>query len=144
LLSVHGIALIEGRLVEALLGIRMPRRSTFTEKNPGLWRRLKNLLTDRYTWFSLAYEVLLLPLGIVYFTLFITLFAVALLLIAQPVLEYGFNIPLFTFNYAYYVPVWLMPFVVVGGVLLLILTMNLARTLGRTHGRLAKAMLVRQ
>lgn len=32
LLSVRGLALIEGRLVEALLGVRMPRRPFFCIK----------------------------------------------------------------------------------------------------------------
>lgn len=34
LLSVQGLALLEGRLVEALLGVRMPRRPLFA--NPGM------------------------------------------------------------------------------------------------------------
>ncbi len=33
LLSVRGLALLEGRMVEALLGERMPRRPLFTEQN---------------------------------------------------------------------------------------------------------------
>ncbi|UCE21213.1 MAG: sensor domain-containing protein, partial [Candidatus Aminicenantes bacterium] len=33
LLSIRGIALLEGRIVEALLGIRMPRRSLFLDTN---------------------------------------------------------------------------------------------------------------
>ena len=31
-LSVRGIALVEGRIVEALLGVRMPRRPIFVER----------------------------------------------------------------------------------------------------------------
>ncbi|MFC1760395.1 sensor domain-containing protein, partial [Candidatus Neomarinimicrobiota bacterium] len=50
LYSVRGIGFVEGRLVEALLGERMPRRSKFTNKNIKLWDRIKELLTDRTTW----------------------------------------------------------------------------------------------
>ncbi len=37
LLSVRAIALLEGRLVEALLGVRMPRRPRFAPKVSGIW-----------------------------------------------------------------------------------------------------------
>jgi len=36
ILSVRGIGLVEGRIVEALLGIRMPRRQQFHRRNTGL------------------------------------------------------------------------------------------------------------
>jgi hypothetical protein len=92
----------------------------------------------------MSYEVLLLPLGIIYFTLSITLISTGLFLIAQPVLEYGFDIPFFVHQYPYYIPAWLMPFVVIGGILLLVISMHVIRALGSLHGRLAKAMLVRR
>ena len=73
ILSTRGLALLEGRMVEALLGIRMPHRPLFSPKDKGLWAKFKSLLTDKYTWFSMMYMLLQLPLGIFYFTLFITL-----------------------------------------------------------------------
>ena len=73
ILSIRGLALLEGRLVEALLGVRMPHRPIFSNKNPGLWNRFKALISDKYTWFTLAYMILHLPLGVIYFSVFITL-----------------------------------------------------------------------
>jgi uncharacterized membrane protein len=145
ILSTRGLALLEGRLVEALLGVRMPHRPLFSNKNPGLWNRFKSLISDKYTWFTLAYMILQLPLGIIYFSVFITLIALALGLIATPILELGFGFPLFTTsNTQYYLNGWLIPIVMIIGILIFVLTMHLAKVIGVMHGRLAKAMLVRE
>jgi uncharacterized membrane protein len=144
LFSLRGFALLEGRLVEALLGVRMPRRAPFSAKNAGLWNRFKNIVTDRYTWFSMIYFIILLPLGIFYFTLFVSFIATSLYLLIRPILELVFNLPLFTsYDIGYYTPVGLMPLMVIGGALLFILTLHLAKIIGNMHGSLAKAMLVR-
>ncbi|MCP4683984.1 MAG: hypothetical protein GY867_00920, partial [bacterium] len=93
LLSVRGIALVEGRLVEALLGIRMPRRPIFSNKNLGWWERLKVLVKERTTWTSLIYMILMMPLGIVYFTIVVLGFALSLSCVARPILQYAFDRP---------------------------------------------------
>jgi hypothetical protein len=144
LLSVKGLALLEGRLIEALLGIRMPRRPFFSSQNPGFWNKFKSVFADRHTWFGLGYMILMLPLGIFYFSLSISLISVSLWLITRPILELGFGAPIFTAGVPYYTPLWVMPFAVIGGALLLVITMHVVRCLGIAHGRLAKAMLVRE
>jgi uncharacterized membrane protein len=144
LLSIRGLALVEGRLVEALLGVRMPRRPMFSAKNLSLWGRLKNLLSDRCTWTALIYMILMLPLGILYFTLFVTLLCVSLWLIVRPILEYVFGLPAFTIDVPYFTPGWLMPFSVIGGAFLGIISLHLFRGIGKIHGQFAKAMLVRE
>jgi hypothetical protein len=144
LLSIRGLALLEGKLVEALLGIRMPRRLLFSNRNINLWGRLKALLSDKYTWLTLIYMIIYLPLGIFYFTVLITLIAASLYLISLPVVQLVFNYPLFYTDFlGYYLPVWLMPFAVIGGILLLFGTIHLAKSLGKLQGKLAKVMLVR-
>ena len=144
LLSVRGIALVEGRVVEALLGVRMPRRPFFSPQSTGWWGRFKSLVSERHTWLAIAYMILKLPLGIIYFTLFVTLIAVALSGLAIPVLQIIFDIPPVMINgLTYQFPVWLMILTVVGGILLLTLVMHLARACGRMHGALAKSLLVR-
>ena len=83
-------------------------------------------------------------LGIIYFTITTTLLAVSLALIAEPILTYLFNQPIIqTSNYSYYIPGWAMPVVVAGGFLLLVVTMHVARGIGRLHGRYAKRLLVK-
>jgi hypothetical protein len=115
----------------------------FASKDRTLWQRFKALVSDKHTWFSVIYMLLQMPLGIIYFTVFITLIAVSIWFIVRPVLELVFGQPVFIADVPYFTPGWLMPFAVVGGLLLLVLTMHLVRLAGRLHGRLAKAMLVR-
>jgi hypothetical protein len=78
LLSVRGLGLLEGRIVEALLGVRMPRRPLFGAQGMQWFERLKVLVTDPHTWLSLLYLVLQLPLGVLYFSLTITLSSMCL------------------------------------------------------------------
>jgi hypothetical protein len=143
LLSVRGIALIEGRLVEALLGVRMPRRPRFAGKT-GIWQQFKNLITDKHTWFSMVYMLLQMPLGIIYFSLFVTLLSVALALVAWPIVAIAMGLPVFVIaSHEYYATGLLIPISIVAGALLLTGTMHLAKATGRAHGEMAKTLLVR-
>jgi hypothetical protein len=144
ILSVKGISLVEGRIVEALLGVRMPRRSAFSPKNQGWWGFFKSTLGDKQTWLSLVYMLLQLPLGITYFTVLITLISLSLYGIASPIVQLALDIPVYSiYGVYYYLPDWFFPIAVLGGVLLATLTLHLAKLVGRFHGALAKALLVR-
>ena len=144
LLSARGIALIEGRIIEGVLGERMPRRGTFFRRDLGWWGGFKALVGDRTTWSAILYMILQLPLGILYFTVTITLIALSLSLIAMPILHYVFNFPIVQMeHHAYYLPGWSMPLVVMGGFFLAIVTLHVARGLGRLHARYAKKLLVK-
>jgi hypothetical protein len=145
LLSFRGIALLEGRLVEALLGVRMPHRPLFSRKDVGWWQKFKNLFTERQTWTAGLYMILQMPLGIIYFSLFVSLIAGSLALIFKPITELVFGVPTFTIgDFGYFTPTWAMPFAVIGGVLLLTATMHLVKYIGKLHGGFAKVMLVRE
>jgi len=143
--SVRVIALVEGRLVEAMLGERMPRRPILNRKGQGWWAQLKGWLADSSTWTTMLYMGLMLPLGIFYFTLFVTFFSVAISLIALPILTWGFDLPVgFHNGVGYTLQDWAIALFPLGGILLGILSMHLARAIGFVHGRLAKALLVSQ
>jgi uncharacterized membrane protein len=144
ILSVRGIGLVEGRVVEALLGVRMPRRQPYSRRNISLWERYKAIITDRHTWFTVVYMIIMLPLGTFYFSFFITLIALSLSGIAIPVLQLGYDIPVFYIDgVRYFLQGWVLPLTVIGGILLGFVTLHLMRYTGRIHGALAKAMLVR-
>jgi len=144
LLSARGIALIEGRIIEGVLGVRMPRRPVFFKRDLGWWGGFKALFGDRTTWTAILYMILQLPLGIIYFTVTTTLIVVSFGFIAVPILTYVFNFPITQTNHhSYYAPGWTMPLFVLGGVLTLIVTLHMARGLGRLHGRYAKKLLVK-
>ena len=145
LFSIRGIALMEGKLVEALLGVRMPRRPLFTRRDVGFWGKLKFLLTQRQTWTTALYMNLQFVLGIVYFSLIVALVASSAWLIGRPIAELVYDVPVISTHAAlYYTQTWAMPFVVIAGALLLTVTMHLVKLLGQWHGAIAKTLLVRE
>ena len=143
LLSVQGLALLEGRLVEALLGMRMPRRPLFAQRGLKWFERLKVLVSDKHTWFSLLYLILQMPLGVLYFSLMVTLLFLSLGFMVVPVVQWVFHFPTYQINsVGYDLPVWSLLLIQLGGFLLLTLALHLARAIGWLHGRYAKALLV--
>ncbi len=144
LLSIRGIALLEGRIVEALLGIRMPRRPLFFPKGLSWSDKYIALVKDAYSWRAWLYAVLLFPLGMIYSMAFSLLFVLSTGFITAPVLELVFHIPLDLFGDNVFTPVWLLPVVCLAGFFLLPLTFHLARFVGKVHGRFTKSMLVRK
>ena len=143
LLSVQGLALLEGRLVEALLGERMPRRPLFAQ--PGLkWmERLKALLTDKHTWISILYMILQLPLGVIYFTVNVSLLSVALACMAAPFIQLFTDVAVVNISAGpVIIPFWGLILLAAVGFILLTLTMHLARAVGWLHGKYAKRLLV--
>jgi hypothetical protein len=145
LLSVRGVALVEGRIVEALLGFRMPRRPLFSRKDIGWWQKIKSMITSRHTWTAIVYMILQMPLGVIYFTVIVALVALVVWMIGRPIWELTFGIPAFiTPSYEYFSHIWAMPFYIIGGALLLFLIMHLVKIIGNLHGRFAKVMLVRE
>ena len=144
LLSLRGIALLEGRIVEALLGVRMPRRPLFLKKGISWSDRYIALVKDKYSWRALLYAVLLFPLGLIFTGLFSLLFVFSLGFITSPILELVFRIPLDLFGDNVFTPVWFLPIVCLSGFILLPLTFHLAKLFGKIHGRFAKSMLVRK
>jgi hypothetical protein len=144
LLSIQGIALVEGRLVEALLGVRMPRRPLFSSPHLGFWGRLRALVTDKLTWTTLIYMIVQLPLGIFFFSVFMTMLTLGLAGIAYPVVRIFVEVPVMQFNdWQFYPPPWFYPIVVLVGALWVLVTLHAARGMGRAHGAFAKRMLVR-
>ncbi len=153
--SVRVLSLVEGRLVEVMLGERMPRRPLYSGRGKPLLERIKDMFTDPRTWGTLLYMLLMLPLGIAYFTVAVTLLSVSVSFIAAPLLiwfgdvtgnmDVGswtlLNLDGGTFNTS--LEAWQTPFLLVAGVLLLFVTLHIARGIGSLHGQLAKHLLVK-
>ena len=142
--SVYAISLLEGRLVETLLGVRMPRRPVYRAVEAGWTARIKALLTDARTWLSLLYMVLMLPLGVLYFTLAVTLLTVSLAVAAAPVLLWLQELGYLHIRGDITVTGGLVmsPLLFVAGVLGFFASLHLIRFIGRWHGRFAKHLLV--
>jgi uncharacterized membrane protein len=151
--SVRVLSLVEGRIVEAMLGMRMPRRPVYPTRDMTLMRRLGNMFTDVHTWTTLCYMWLMLPLGIVYFTLAVTLLSVSAAFIGAPLVMlfhddwlpglYVNHRVLVDWGFGAHAPGWGDAIAMcVIGIVLLFATLHLARGLGRVHGYIAKHMLV--
>jgi hypothetical protein len=144
LLSLRGIGLLEGRIVEALLGVRMPRKPFFVSRDLKWTEKLKSLYTEALTWKILLYMLLQFPLGFVYFIVIGGAFTLALGFITGPVLELSLHLPLEVVGTDKFTPLWLLPIVCAAGLFLLPATLHLAKWMGKFHGRYAKAMMVRK
>lgn len=145
LMSVRLLSLVEGRIVETLLGVRMPRRPLYTQRDKPWLTRIGELFTDPRTWTAMAYLLLMLPLGTAYFSAVVTLLVTSLGLIASPlslVIPTWGVVQIDGWSVGSDAP-WLLPLLAVFGVLLLFATLHLARLVGRFHGWLAKHLLVR-
>jgi uncharacterized membrane protein len=151
--SVRVLSLVEGRIVETMLGMRMPRRPVYRVEQRGLFKRIGSMFTDVHTWTTLCYMWLMLPLGIVYFTLAVTLLSVSVAFIGSPVaLAFDHGVfghyfvdsqPLINWGTGFHQVGWLdVTFLCMIGIVLLFVTLHLARALGIMHGHIAKHMLV--
>ena len=145
LLSVRALALLEGRLVESLLGARMPRRSFFFPQGDTWSSRLKQLVLRRDVWLSIVYFFLQMPLGLLYFCLMIILLTLGISLTIAPLIALVTHIPptIQVDNVSYNAP-WLTPFLMLAGILLTTSCLHLARGLGQLHGRYARTLLLQE
>lgn len=142
--AVRAISLAEGRIVEGLLGQRMPRRPRIVGGPDGtIWERIKSWVTDYRTWTTMLYMVLMLPLGITYFTVIVTALSISVATFAAPIAQWVFNTPIVRINeWGYLIEPWGAPFFFAGGILGFFATMWLAKGVGYLHGLFAKVMLV--
>lgn len=140
--SIRLFSLLEGRIVETLLGVRMPRRPEYTRRDRGMFERIGEMLKDVRTWSTVLYMLLMLPLGILYFTLATTLVSTALAFIFSPIVY-------FVEGHIFY---WNRPVTFGGleavllpllGLALLTVSLHLFRGLGQLQGHIARGLLVK-
>lgn len=143
--SVRVLSLVEGRIIEALLGVRMPRRPAYTDRSQGWLARIGAMFSDGRTWLTMLYFVLMLPLGVAYFSIATTLLSTSLALVFGPLADVLFDQPVGIWIDGVNVAgsVWLWPLSMAAGLALLFATLHLARAIGRLHGAVAKHLLVR-
>ncbi len=147
--SIRMLSHVEGRIVEALLGVRMPRRPPSTApSDESIWTRIKEALLDIRTWTSMFYLLLMLPLGIIYFVAAVVGLSVSLGVAGGAIYSLITNQSHFQIDN---VP-WLdhllhtapgLVLVAVIGLLLFFIVLHVARAIGWLHGRIAEGLLVR-
>ncbi|MEI9886871.1 MAG: sensor domain-containing protein [Rhizomicrobium sp.] len=147
--SIRVLAHVEGRIVEALLGVRMPRRLPSTPApDDTLWAKIREVFTDLRTWSSLFYMLLMLPLGVGYFVLGVVGLAASLGVTAGSIYGLITGESHINIDGAPYLEHFLhtAPGLVVlalCGILLFFLVLHVARAVGWVHGKIAEGLLVR-
>lgn len=145
---VRLLSLVEGRIVEGLLGERMPRRPLYQGRGQTWLQRIGAMFTDPRTWSTMLYQVLMLPLGTLYFTLASVLGSLSLglavggflALLGNLGLPLGADVVLQDTNLDGPVSSLLVSLV---GVLLFFVLLHLARGIGHVHAAVAKQLLVK-
>ncbi|HSE11814.1 MAG TPA: sensor domain-containing protein [Rudaea sp.] len=142
--TVRALSLVEGRLIESMLGVRMPRRPLYADRGKPFTARIKAMFIDPRTWSTLLYMLLKLPLGIVYFVFAVIGLTVPLALAVSPVTNAMFGIGVVNMDEVILAPpLWALPLTLAVGVVLLCLTLHVARGVGQMQGQLAKHFLVK-
>ena len=139
------LALVEGRIVEVMLGERMPRRPVYMDRSLPWLQRIGAMFTDPRTWGTMGYFLAMQPLGILYFTVAVTMLALGAAFIAMPFAHwFGFdaNIDIEFFGFVDPSSPWIWPLSIAVGIVLIVAMLHLARLVGYLHGKLAKALLV--
>jgi len=136
----------EVHLLKVLVGGEGSAGPALLPGGEGFLGRLKGLLKDRRTWTSLLYLLLLMPLGVTYFTVFVSLLATGLSLVAVPFAQVFHATGTLSLDIG---GTWLLShpnlaaaLCGLAGLALLPLTFHLALLLGRFQVWLAKHLLV--
>jgi uncharacterized membrane protein len=138
------LALAEGRIVESMLGTRMPRRPVHPGPPLNWWTRIVEMIKDPRTWGTLLYLVLMLPLGIFYFMFAVVGVVVSIAFFAAPIWVLLWHAGAVTIDGTVQSPhPALLPLISILGIVLLTVTLHLSRGIGYLHGQLAKFLLVR-
>lgn len=148
--SIRVLSHVEGRIVEGLLGVRMPRRlPPATQADETIWTRIKDGLVDSRTWSSMFYMLLMLPLGVAYFVVAVTGLAVSLGISAGSIYSLITNdashiriddVP--WLEHLLHTAPGLILFALFG-LLMFFFVLHVARGIGWLHGRIAELLLVR-
>jgi uncharacterized membrane protein len=141
---VRVLSLVEGRMVEVMLGERMPRRPLYSQRGKPWLKRIGEMFTDPRTWSTQLYFLLMLPLGVAYFVIVVTGISTGLGMVFGSVAhvvggDAWVQLELFGIT----PPVWAAPIVAAVGAGIVLLTLHAARLVGWLHGQLAKALLVK-
>jgi uncharacterized membrane protein len=147
--TVRALSLLEGRIVETMLGVRMPRRPPHPgQAGMSIMQRVGAIFTDGHTWTTLFYMMLMLPLGIIYFVITVTLLSISLGFMSTPVMKALNDAGFFTLDcsvlsWSCLDGSWAGAIVLcVIGIILLFATLHVVRGLGALHGAIAKGLLV--
>lgn len=141
--SLRALTLVEFRLIESLLGIRMPRRPIFVKTKGNVLTLFMAMIKDPYTWKTILYLVLMVPAGAAYGLLLLALLGTMAELLYLPVFPDHSDLVLYIYGSGSEGPgPW--GFVVTLPLAFLVYTcvLHFFVILGRTHARITKRFMV--
>ncbi len=138
MLAWYGFSVFEKQLSIYVLKAEIPDVKKPEHQEMSIWAQFKRYLTDPVTWKSLAFLFLRFPLGILSFSITVSLLAVTSSFIAAP----------FTYNY-YYMEFGLFRvetpglaiLVAIAGILIGFLSLHVFKFMGLFYRRLSEIML---
>lgn len=141
--SLRALALVEFRIIESLLGERMPRRPVFLKSEGNMLTRFKITVKDPYTWKTLLYHFLMIPMGAIYGAITLAGLGLVFELLILPVAPKWSDIAMFIFGTADAVPgAWAYIVTVPLAFLMLACILHMMFLLGRLHARFIKVLMV--
>ena len=147
--SVRVLSYVEGRVVEALLGVRMPRRPPNEAPTDGsVLAKIKEAFLDVRTWSSLFYMLLMLPLGVTYFVTGVVGLSVSLGIVGASIFSLITGKSHINISDAPYLEHLLgtapgLILFALFGTLMFFVVLHVARAIGWVHGKIAEGLLVR-
>lgn len=144
--SMPLFSLFEGRLIEMLLEVRMPRRPRYQHIEytnttlSGQIANIKEMLGNRRSWTTMLYLVIQPWLGIGYFLTIALLAIFSIAVFISPLVDailHAIN-PVNTIDIQWY---W-FPLAMPAGFIGFVASLHIARHVGKWHARLAKYLLV--
>ena len=132
-----GFAIFERRLAIGLLRTNIPPMSRSISEN-NLWKRFLNHLSNPVTWKCFGFLFIKFPLGILIFTIAITLLSVVAALIVSPFI---YQYHMVNFGNIHVGSLWFSLVLAFAGILLLFVSLHTFQFMGKILGMLAVAML---
>lgn len=141
--SVRGLALIESRLIEILLGERMPRRPIFVKVEGNILTRFNATIRDPQNWKATIYLLLMCPIGLCYALIIAFILGTSIEFLIVPFIPHVTDVAAKSIELTTVKPsIWLFPLTTCISFFLLLIQLHLARYIGRFHARFAKFFLV--
>jgi hypothetical protein len=141
--SLRALTLVELRLIESLLGIRMPRRPIFVKTKGNVLTLFVAMVRDAYTWKTILYLVLMVPAGAVYGVLLFALLGAVAELMYLPLFPDYSDLVHFIYGSGSGGPgPWGLTVTLPLAFLVYTCILHFFVILGRTHARITKRFMV--
>lgn len=146
LMLVRGISSVHLNLASTLLGFDYQKHTQNDKIQGDLIEKMKQIIKDERTYTSIIYMFIEFPLGILYFTLIITLMSISLSFMLTPVFHIFWESGAYYFdtdNWMWDLDLEESLLLLVGGIFLFFVTLHMSNMFAKVEEILCKSLLVR-